>query len=91
VCLLLRDQRDRVQGFEGLLHDTRGDLRAATLRHPFSQLIAERSGFRLAGIFPGSDRARTMSEARVLTGEGDRPLVERGRQQITERTSDEIA
>jgi GNAT superfamily N-acetyltransferase len=31
---------------------------AATLRHPFSQLIAERSGFRLAGIFPGSDRAQ---------------------------------
>ena len=31
---------------------------AATLRHPVSQSIAEHSGFRLVGIFPGSDRVQ---------------------------------
>jgi GNAT superfamily N-acetyltransferase len=31
---------------------------SATLRHPVSQSIAERSGFRLVGIFPGSDRVQ---------------------------------
>jgi len=41
----------------------------ATLRHPVGQLTAERSGFRLVGVFPGSDRVQVAPGVMKLTFE----------------------